>query len=818
MHSHNDVFTLIKFYDDNKNIIGSSQSDLQDIILTTETKDIEETTLQIAIDTKLQTLEYFKVAIDVPAFNSTDYNKIRRLLIDWYSANKTFSTLQKNTSDPNTLEAPLLEEAIKSMGFNYSHLITQKDSRAQFLLNLTELYKTKGSPQTMLDALKFFGFFNVKVYEWWLVRDHTDDKFTFEGRKVNTTETEFESVFPETRLLDYEDFELLADPHWFYNKAKILELDNDPDRGLLGLPSGTPYFSLASIADIGTINESYLIISRLVKDQYDNHIAGTPPPKDILIDAFRYKVSLLSLFLSILYIHWKYNDFLKYDKLRDYVITEFFVDPETDLLNPFTFEQPNSYEKLLFWTIARVNAIGDPDPFDITASNKAINLPKVKTIPDLPVTAELNTLNTVLIGASGTPEIYKYNGTSWDLSEIPFIAKQPQSETSFKLYPACHEVYDSEVDVSSDLNDSFLNFDDSVINYDEKVLYPLLNRSPNLPDFAKYLYATDDDIPNYNLPFTQVVDLEEEITETIAAYKTTIERPTDYDDAKAKLDTLLSTYHRNQSLNFLQNKINPEALLTALNPEFKADIDARIGTDLFSSVDIEEILFIELDAFSAGLIGKTPIDLKQLLLGIPNIDTKFIPVVDFWKPKRARFLAFELIYQISNALTDSINLKDTLSQTISETYHDTIRGVHRENYDVYPYSHDQNHVRDEVTVSMTLFNDDPIPSIQIATGPHRLYPCKALTGDDLSAKNDLVTLADDEGTTYTIIEGDRIVSSFDHKIYVAQATGTTWVVAYNGTLTTDDIFRVDTDLTKTPGSAEVSALYFYNGSSLDLII
>jgi hypothetical protein len=731
------------------------------LCLDSDTVQIDESIRQIAVDSKILATQFFERTLDVPVHNNPDFNKLRALFIDWYSSNRTFATIQRVSSNPQSLDVTLLEQAIRSFGFPYASLINKKDVRAQFLLSLAEIYKIKGTPQSIISALKFFGFPNLRIYEWWATRTGCD--IFFEGRKLITGEVDDESAFPDTRELTYGDFLKIADPHWFYTEDQILHLDKNTEHGLIGLPSITPYFSLATTADIKGFEKIYSAISRLVKDQYENHLAGNNVPEDIFIDEAGFSVSLLSLFMGILYSWNNWNDWLKYVKLRDYIIEEFGIVPELDD-DSFVLSFPNAYEKLLFWTITRTDENGDPDPLDITASGKIWGYPiQVEKITDLPDSANEGDKILVLVGLSGNHEEWRYDGTDWQLiEEFPEgmgTDRLPRSGTPFALYPPCIESYINEVDVSGGRDDTPLDYDISIIRYDEQVFYPLLNNAGKISDKCKYLYAQDENIPNYNQPFPQLPELTTAIEANHERFDEITVRPSDRDDWEEKFEAFDTEFTRLQSLNCIQNKYDPQRILQGLTPvatvadlptedinegdtilvnsgvsgdpevykytggtwvidpdglltgnlgvdqRFKDWIDQQVVADRFAFEDLIEDLMIELDTWSATVIGVTPIDLKQLAMGIPNIGESLFPVLDFFKPKRARFLSYELIHQINDPVGDSVNLEDDLrlnaTLRVPHESPDSMRGGFPEDYDEYEWGHDANNLYDDVSIEVT---------------------------------------------------------------------------------------------------------------------
>lgn len=141
-------------------------------------------------------------------------------------------------------------------------------------------------------------------------------------------------------------------------------------------------------------------------------------------------------------------------------------------------------------------------------------------------------------------------------------------------------------------------------------------------------------------------------------------------------------------------------------------------------------------------------------------------------------------------------------------------------------------------------------------GLNYLDSVNAVTATDISSKNDLTQLSDDDGGVYSPNVDDRVYSTVDNKIYKVESSGTTWssvhTVSHLDTfkvtydlrqaagsensgkfftyynvniiettsrsyLNDADSFYVEYDLTKTPGQKEVNAQYFYDEDDDELI-
>ena len=83
------------------------------------TSDLPSEIQQLAKSVQGRTRNYFAAAVDIPAFNTDDYNRLRRMIIDWYSSLKTFQDISKGSSDAFSLPVELLDLSCRGFGFPY---------------------------------------------------------------------------------------------------------------------------------------------------------------------------------------------------------------------------------------------------------------------------------------------------------------------------------------------------------------------------------------------------------------------------------------------------------------------------------------------------------------------------------------------------------------------------------------------------------------------------------------------------------------------------------------------------------------------------
>ena len=325
--------------------------------------------VNIAITTRNETKILFKNVIDQISFNTNDYNKLRRFIIDWYSSFRTFLKLQHLSKDPFSMSKPLLDVALKSFGWTdrseitstdpfgnvtiNSELIREKNLKAALLLALVDIYKKKGSPQSIVELLNFIGISDVSIYEWWLYRERmgsgvNGDLYLEAHRATNTNDDTVEKMLQTNRYLSYEEFKRIAGPHWYYTEEKIKETDDALEH--LSLPSIMPYFSIAVYFHFSKVQQLAAFLNKICNDMFIKYIqSDINDEKIIYLQEFDSSVSVLELYLGFLYSYHRYNDHIRYNELKAFIVSKYGFDPETKDPTPFIGAHPFRYEKLMNW-------------------------------------------------------------------------------------------------------------------------------------------------------------------------------------------------------------------------------------------------------------------------------------------------------------------------------------------------------------------------------------------------------------------------------------------------------------------------------------
>jgi hypothetical protein len=194
---------------------------VNDEVNTTLSDIIREYSSYLELDTNISNLAYaerekvktfFEKIIDQSVYNSKDHEKIRTLLIDWYASHRTEITKARKSSDLNLLTNEELNEFMLSYGFPYPRNISSRSNRIQFLSNLINNYRKKGTSETLANIISLYGLRNIFISEWWI---------RYDTRRTNRFYARSNIVHPQNlrnnRSLEleksYEEF-IVDNPHW----------------------------------------------------------------------------------------------------------------------------------------------------------------------------------------------------------------------------------------------------------------------------------------------------------------------------------------------------------------------------------------------------------------------------------------------------------------------------------------------------------------------------------------------------------------------------------------------------------------------------
>lgn len=273
-----------KFWELFKSVAGGTGTGITDV----------QNSLAKANRTKVE--DYFTEVIDQVSFGTIDYNRLRRFFVDLFATHRTLSNLSINATDPHSLSNSDLDELFRSFGYPHSSQLRDFDEnpleqKIQFFLDLVNLYKVKGTPQSLVDVLQYYGVTEVDIYEFLLKLDRPGE-LIFDGKVVAGT-----SINPTMLQIPFTNLTAL-DPHWIYTADQILTLNSQLK---INLPSQTPYIGVQPVVDLDGVEFS--LIARIVQDQYASWKAtGVLPTANAEITFVGEVKSFLELYLSTIYM------------------------------------------------------------------------------------------------------------------------------------------------------------------------------------------------------------------------------------------------------------------------------------------------------------------------------------------------------------------------------------------------------------------------------------------------------------------------------------------------------------------------------------
>lgn len=236
--------------------------------------NLDKSLSTLAYGEKESTKSFFKTVLDQPPHITKDHIRIRRFIIDWYSAHKTLVTKSRKSTDLQLLRSDEINELIKGFGFPYPRFITGKSNKISFLLNLINLYKRKGTSYSLYYVLKLYGLTDIIISEWWLKYDKS---------RIDQLYLESNAVYPEkfrnlNRYILNKPFESFNfDPYWQQSKEELLSNYNDSSN-LITLPSITPYISIQSYSRLSDLNLAIAIMQRKFHETFSFWLGYTLIP------------------------------------------------------------------------------------------------------------------------------------------------------------------------------------------------------------------------------------------------------------------------------------------------------------------------------------------------------------------------------------------------------------------------------------------------------------------------------------------------------------------------------------------------------------
>lgn len=333
--------------------------------------------ISTALQARQKTRKFF-IRTMIPgsyAFNTKDMDLFREWIVDWASAIKTQKDLMRQCTDAFALDDEDVDKAIKGFGIDWVNKKSQPQlmtaARARFLYAICELYKIKGSPQSIIKALGYLGIANAIVKEHWVekvpfINNQLEiravatskylQKFNPDTNSYNLTYkgSADDVIIPWDSFLD--KMQEIADPHWWYKHDEIVDIDNDPDTWLK-LQSLTPYFGIVSYNDLNKYNLTISFLEKILDDQFNQFLHGDKDyiPQEIGLDGFNQEttqrkiqidgyskpLTLIEAYLAYSYCQIRYDEFMAFTKLKDFML-------QHQVNIDMTYKYPYGYLNLIY--------------------------------------------------------------------------------------------------------------------------------------------------------------------------------------------------------------------------------------------------------------------------------------------------------------------------------------------------------------------------------------------------------------------------------------------------------------------------------------
>ena len=313
------------------------------------------------------------------AYNTADMDLYRKMLIDWNGAFRTMKDLLSSVSDAFTLDDEDVDKAIKGFGIDFINQdsLQNVSLRQAYLLNLCDLYKIKGSPESIIRALELANVTNPIIREYWIERDpklyktlrirgkalgiydqHLDTDSTsasYNQYVFNNDPTDFPDI-----LLSMSNFQQrlhdIADSHWWYTTNQITKIEWDPET-IIKLPSITPFFGIEFSTLINRYDTVISILENIMSGQINTILSGNKnlvpqeigisgynadlTHKDLWITGYAKPLSLVECYLGFVYCQIRYDEWLEYSDLRNFMVAHGVHIQEQSY--------PWSLQKLIYW-------------------------------------------------------------------------------------------------------------------------------------------------------------------------------------------------------------------------------------------------------------------------------------------------------------------------------------------------------------------------------------------------------------------------------------------------------------------------------------
>lgn len=222
--------------------------------------DLDERLRILARSEALVTDRMFSNSLDQVCFDTADYERLRNMLVDWYSSHKILTSTQRYCTDLYRMPEDQLDELFASFGINIgldTKTVPYFENKVALFLDLVNLYRKKGTPYALKQILEYYGFRSPIISEYWL-RKNSAGELVFRGEDALSVVTEDPEEISFVEMTE-------DDPHWMMTEAQV---EAAISANKIHLPTKSPYFSLLSRISLQDLTALMSIMTRIVGEQF----------------------------------------------------------------------------------------------------------------------------------------------------------------------------------------------------------------------------------------------------------------------------------------------------------------------------------------------------------------------------------------------------------------------------------------------------------------------------------------------------------------------------------------------------------------------
>lgn len=376
--------------------------DLIDLLKDGTNLEVDSIREAILRDEKSKTLEYFENVVDQYCFSTNDYYRLKNLIVDWYSSQKSLITISRNSTDVFSLPVEYLDELFRSFGYDISLDLVRDNTKPYFFLDLVNLYKIKGTPLSIYKSLGYYGL-DVDISEYWLTINSKND-LVFRSEDLNFDEEVYPLYTLDTPFSSFTT----NDPHWIYTEDDIRNrLVNES----IKLPSKSPYFSIRSKTNLTSLNKALSILFRIVEDDYYNYKNNNIiKNRNIKLKELNIYCNILELYITCLYLY-------------NYYFTNY--GDNSDLTNKYLCYNESNLD-LSYINTEYTNLLSRSVDYDDVVSKRILYLNNFNRILSSNFLLNINNIGDLLYSLNATLKLQideKINSTTGGLTELYTIVQ-----------------------------------------------------------------------------------------------------------------------------------------------------------------------------------------------------------------------------------------------------------------------------------------------------------------------------------------------------------------------------------------------------------